>query len=418
MAKAEPQKGLLDDRGLDRYVKILQFASSISRLYSDNDSAYINYRLVEQAFVRVSGARDLSRMDVSFDALSPSGEGVGVKTFLGGKAPSRLEKVAEFTNQAAKGTFSGLSHEEKAFAVGNLRNSRIQSDARELTIDESLAKYHCVVRVHGQGFIHEEAMPLVDLEKIRPTTSTGKPIAKFPKNESGHVYFADSNSQYKYDVSKNTLFKRFDFSTGLNSERFDLPIREDIWDVLLRGEFDVLGEKSLDGESPIATPNGPSESVVLPLYSTAPGTYGKVLPKSGINQWNAGGRARKFGEAYIPVPSDVRKLAPNFFPDRDTPFRLALPNGKIVSAKICQADGKALMADPNVELLEWLYAILDGNQNRMLDRLRTRSPYTNADLIRVDRDSVIVEKSDEPGVDYSIRTAAIGSYERFVQEDC
>ena len=44
--------------------------------------------------------------------------------------------------------------------------------------------------------------------------------------------------------------------------------------------------------------------VILPLYSTEAGNR-IVHEKSGINQWNAGGRKRKFGESYIPIPSKI-----------------------------------------------------------------------------------------------------------------
>lgn len=408
---------LLNDDQHNRYVSVLQFASSISRLYSDNVSAYINYRMVEQAFIRVSGAFDLSRRDLSFDALTSAGEGIGIKTFLSSRGSRKLEKVAEFTNQAARGTFSGMNHEEKASMVARLRNDRISSDARELGIDEKTAKYHCVVRSNRGGFVHEEPMPLIDLGSIRATSPGGSLASKFPAKNDGHVYFTDGASQYKYDVSKNTLFKRFDLGLGQNSDQFDLPIKEDIWELLLRGDFNLDSLRdAVEAQDSVEGQPAPA-SVVLPLYSTRPGSYGQVLPKSGINQWNAGGRARKFGEAYIPVPSAVREKSPGFFPDQDTPFSLALPNGKIVKAKICQEGGKALMADPNIDLLEWLFPILDGGNNRMLDRLRNQIPYTTSDLVRVDRDSVFVEKSQDPGVDYTIRTASLGSYEAFIGEE-
>lgn len=408
---------LLGPEALQRYVRVLQFASSISQLYSQNESAYLNYRLVEQAFIRVTDSIDLSRRDLSFDALSTSGIAVGIKTFLGRPESRKLEKVAEFTNQAARGTFAGLDHEEKASMVAILRNDRIASDARELGIDEHLAQYHCVVRSDEGGFVHEEAMPLIDIASIRPTSPGGRPTRKFPSSIDGHVYFADKHSQYKFDVSKNTLFKRFELAEGRNSDLFELPIAKDIWELLLRSDVDFEFFKGGAKEAETIKGEKALDSVVLPLYSTRPGSYGQVLPKSGINQWNAGGRARKFGEAYIPVPAEVRTKAPNFFPDRDTPFLLSLPNGKIVKAKICQAGGKALMADPNIDLLEWLFPILDGGQNKMGDRLRTRNPYTTSDLVRVDRDSVIVEKAQGPDADYTIRTASLGSYEAFISED-
>lgn len=408
-------KMLLSTVNYGRYVKVLQFASSISRLFSENDSAYINYRVVEQAFIRTSDATDLSRQDLSFDALTRSGVGIGIKTFLGTSGSQKLEKIAEFTNQAARGNFVGLSHEEKAETVANLRNKRLASDASELGIDHRRAEYHCVVRSKGSGFIHEEPMAPMEISAIQPTTPGGSVAKKFPSISDGHVYFTDGNAQYKYDVSKNTLFKRFDLATGKNSELFDLPIREDIWDLLLQGDVDLgaLGVSSTDQPQTSTS----LDLVVLPLYSTRAESYGQVLPKSGINQWNAGDQARKFGEAYIPVPSAVRERFPDFFPGREKTFSVALPNGKIVKAKICQDGGKALMAEPNTELLEWLFPILDGGENKMLGRLRNQLPYTTSDLVRVDRDSVIIEKSKDPIVDYTIRTAPLGSYEAFMTDE-
>ena len=36
------------------------------------------------------------------------------------------------------------------------------------------------------------------------------------------------------------------------------------------------------------------------------------------------------------------------------PFNLELPGGKVLSAKICQSEDKALMSNPNKALGEWL----------------------------------------------------------------
>ena len=90
---------------------------------------------------------------------------------------------------------------------------------------------------------------------------------------------------------------------------------------------------------------------MLPLYSVRDGS---VPMKSGLNQWNAGGRARHEDEVYIPVPIAIHRNYPNFFPDRDTPFALHLPDGRVLSAKICQENGKALMSNPNRDLGNWL----------------------------------------------------------------
>ena len=79
-----------------------------------------------------------------------------------------------------------------------------------------------------------------------------------------------------------------------------------------------------------------------------------VPEKSGLNQWNAGGRARSYDEIYIPYPKEYRDISVGFFPARDTPFDLELPNGETISAKVCQDDGKAIMSNPNRDLGNWL----------------------------------------------------------------
>ena len=83
--------------------------------------------------------------------------------------------------------------------------------------------------------------------------------------------------------------------------------------------------------------------VVLPLYSPQ---QNAVPEKSGLNQWNAGGRKRSYDEVYISIPASIHQNYPNFFPSRDTPFTLITPDGKELSAKVCQDGGKALMTNP------------------------------------------------------------------------
>jgi hypothetical protein len=66
-----------------------------------------------------------------------------------------------------------------------------------------------------------------------------------------------------------------------------------------------------------------------------------------LNQWNAGGRERNMGEVYIPVPIEIHKKYPNFFPSRDEVSSLQIPTGEIFRAKLCQENAKALMTNPN-----------------------------------------------------------------------
>jgi hypothetical protein len=39
----------------------------------------------------------------------------------------------------------------------------------------------------------------------------------------------------------------------------------------------------------------------------------KVFEKSGLNQWNAGGRTRNKREVCIPIPNAINNNFPNFF---------------------------------------------------------------------------------------------------------
>ena len=102
-----------------------------------------------------------------------------------------------------------------------------------------------------------------------------------------------------------------------------------------------------------------------------------------LNQWNAGGRERHPNEVYIPVPKDIHCYYPTFFPYRNTPFILHLPDGNVLLAKICQSDGKALMSNPNKELGKCiLRKILKKKEGELI---------TMDDLNRYGFDSVCVE---------------------------
>ena len=147
-----------------------------------------------------------------------------------------------------------------------------------------------------------------------------------------------------------------------------------------------------------------SVSVILPLYSVIRGEP-QVPERSGINQWNASGRERKFGEAYIPIPASVRNNNPDFFPERDQPFKLLLPSGRIVTGKVCQQGGKALMTTPNVELCNWLFAKLDNNLEDAIRRFVRKDPYRYSDLLMVGIDSVKMTRVE--GAEHEFKLEAI-----------
>ena len=56
----------------------------------------------------------------------------------------------------------------------------------------------------------------------------------------------------------------------------------------------------------------------------------------------------------IPIPIEIHKRFPTFFPPRDQKFNLKVPTDEVLSAKVCQENSKALMTDPNKALSDWL----------------------------------------------------------------
>lgn len=393
--------------GLDEqaYKKIIQFTGSMSSLYSESDVPLIHPRLVEKLFCFTTGSKDLARHDSSFDAYQSGDRGVGVKTYRSDlKKTTNTEKVAEFTKIAASGVLHNKSKEDLAYSIAELRNMRVASDTAEYGLDLDKSYYHCLIRVPGGAFFHEEPYGKVNIPKITPADATGKATASFDSSNFGHVYFRDDVSFYSYNVSKNVLYKRFETSKGFNSDFFPIPIISDLLKKVVDDRF------SLPLESDTVHAIECAKTVVLPLYSSR--SENKVVaPRSGINQWNARGRVRSFGEAYIPVPIAVHREYPNFFPPRDTKFKLRLPNGKIIFAKICQQDGKALMSDPNTDLCEWLFSTIDGSMPEAEKRLVKEAPYTYSDLLHIGKDSVTVTKLEGEDADFEITSASLNSYE-------
>lgn len=395
---------------IEKYGDLVSYISKLSALFSDSTNAAIDSRFVEKLFCRLTQAKDISRQDVSFDAVFGAAGGVGIKTFVAGlNAKTKTEKVAEFAKDATDGIFQGLSNEDRAYKVTQLRNKRVLSDAAEmgLTLDDSF--YHCLVRRPESAFVHEEHYPLISAEAIVPTDKLGKPVKSFNASGVGHVYFTDGQNQYTFNVSKNVLMKKFDLTIGYNSEAIPTPIDFDIWSTLLGPK---IGKEAFEDE---VKTSETEDYVVLPLFSTRSFKLKKVAVKSGINQWNAAGRPRKFGESYIPVPAQIHKLFPTFFPGRDVTFTLLLPNGQQVAAKLCQDGSKALMSSPNDVLCKWLFATLDGSFEVAERRLKAKNPYTYEDLRIIGKDSARVTRTPNGPTDYRLELVPIGSYDSFLE---
>jgi len=393
----------------DLYNQLLRAVGTYSRLFSESQTPFFHSRFVEKLYARASGAHDLSRKDMSFDAKDASNAGIGVKTFVASNLTgSKKEKIAEFPKNAGLGDFKFLPPRELAIKVSELRNLRVKSDAAEFGIDLNGSIYHCLIRVPGKCMVHEEPYSLIDIDKIRPVDQQLN-TSRVWVTGKGSTYFTDGVDYYSFNGAKSVLMKRFDFKQGVNGAPVPIAISEDIFESILQNTLlESLQANGIKMKKNIK--NDPF--VVLPLYSTRGET--KAVPeKSGINQWMAGGRERKFGEAYIPIPAKIHTMYPDFFPERDVVFKTDLPDGKSIQTKVCQDGRKALMSNPNNALCDWLYRLIDGDPSVAEKRFSSARPYTYQDLEAVGKDCVKISKVGK--LHYKLEMMNLGSFEDFLE---
>lgn len=363
------------------YKKMLAIMGSLSRLYSESDEPYLDYRVAENLFCKSFKADNLSRDCTSADA-SLNGVGFGIKTF-GEKRGNTMEKVAEFN--ANSSSFKDFDIEGLVKEIARLRNERIETTMKIYALEQMI--YHCVTRTKGKMHVLETPMHFIDIDSIKVLEASKTSIS-----------FKDKYEEYSFNFSKNTLFKRFIIKDTVSEVQ--VKIIEDPFDVL-------SGLTSIELPTIVNLTFSPIETeyphVFLPLYSTRSGEEKEVGEGSGLNQWNAKGRKRDLDEAYIPVPAWIHKKFPNFFPDMDTPFELMLPNKQTMSAKICQQGGKALMSNPNLALGKWILRdILSIPKGELV---------TYKKLEDIGLDAVVIYKL--PNGNYKIDFAKIGSYDEF-----
>lgn len=360
---------------LNNYIDLLQRVGSLSRLFSDSSTPYLYYRAAENIFCRSFEANNHSRSDTSADA-SKGQAGLGLKTFID-KNGSSWQKIAEFNKRRME--YSDLNDKPELLVtnISRLRNKRLDFAKSLHGLDNLI--YHCVTRSKGRFHIFEEAMKYVDIENI-----TLKSI------NSNTIHFTDGHEDYNFNLSKSTLFKKF---VTQNSLDFDVSVIEDPFDFLTKlNMLEIFPSK----DKYIG-------SVLLPLYSFTP-DKGKYVPeKSGLNQWNAGGRKRDDKEVYIRIPAWIHTNFIGFFPPRSETFNLKLPDGKILSAGVFQDGAKALMSNPNRALGNWLI-------DKVL-KIESGKVVTYLDLEDVGIDSVEIQKIDDNN--FSINFRQIGSYENF-----
>lgn len=364
------------------YIRLLQTIGSLSNLFADSRSPFLYYRLMENIFCKAFEARNYARSDISVDAGKDK-VGLGLKTFLQNNGKT-LQKVAEFNKESY--LLKGLNADDLILKVSEMRNQRILTTQRICNLDDVI--YHLITRSDEFMGVYEEPMDLVNISKIKVTDV-----------KKTTVSFIDGLNEYNFNISKSTLFKRFNTTNKNLIIGFNVNILEDPFDFLLslNGEKDKI-ELAEDNKEVI-------DSIILPLYSTRDGLVPK---KSGLNQWNAGGRKRDPDEVYIPIPAWIHKFKPNFFiynteDFKTDPFNVTLPNGEILSMRVAQQGGKALMSDPNKALGKWILRdILDLKEGVLVTK-------SMLDIIGID--SIMLSKHIDNS--YSLDFLKSGSYDLF-----
>ncbi len=364
------------------YCDLLKSIGALSRLYSDNECPYIGYREAENMFCLAFEADNLSRSDVSADAAK-DGIGIGMKTFLNTNGRS-LQKVAEFNKDAD--LYRGKDSKEIVNIVAELRNERINSTMRIHGLHKMI--YHCVVRSERKIMVFEENMDEVDIDSIKNI-----------KESKNIITFRDNKHEYSFNISKSTLYKRFITPNSLLID-LDIDVIDNPYEAIRKL---VTDRSNLLKFVPIMKNK---EHIFLPLYSVKKGN--KYVPeKSGLNQWNAGGRKRDVNEVYISIPSWIHKEFEGFFPKRDVVFDLILPDKSKLSAKVCQDGGKALMSNPNLDLGKWiLRQVMNLDEGELL---------TYEKLEDLGIDSVVIYKEDNSK--YSINFTKLDSFEQFKEDN-
>lgn len=375
-----------------RYFEMLRLLASLSKLFSESTTPYLDYRIAENLFCKYYSAINDARSCTAFDARLGT-LGIGIKTF-GIQKGNSVEKIAEFNK--LKPVLDELNGKKLAVQLAQFRNDRIQIANNTYDLEKSI--YHIVGRSKGTLKIFNTDYELIDIDDIHEI-----------KDSKTSISFISGNCFYNFNKSKSVLMKKFILPEQYKEIPVDIladPLQ--LLSELLQGEgktniIDITENKIFKGD----------DYVVLPLYSTR-GKEMRVPEKSGLNQWNAGGRRRDENEVYIPVPREIHKKYPTFFPDRDTPFELLLPNGTSLSAKICQENGKALMSNPNSDLGEWIL--------RKVLRKKPGELVTANDLAKYGIDSVRIEKkhrkneNDEEVFEISFTTSEYENYNEFINE--
>lgn len=382
----------------EAYKNMLSIVGSLSKLFSDSVSPYLYYRAHENIFAKYFNVTNNARSDDSADAYDLINKiGIGLKTWVG----QDTQKVAEFGKLRPE--YENLRGIELIRKIAFYRNERIRITKNSHSLQSMV--YHIIKRIPGYMCIYEAAFSSIDIDHIQLIPGRGN---------ANNTYFTDGKHTYTFSLSKNTLYMVFDTMELLDS--FPVSILDD--------PYDFLSSLSKNNNQVINLVNQsvPDDNkLCLRLYSSLKDGRKFVPEKSGLNQWNGFRRSfkrnslgetteiketrRNPNELYIPFPKEDRERKTDFFPPRDEPFELLLPDGTKLQAKVCQDDGKAIMSNPNKDLGKWLL--------RDVFELPEGVAVTYDMLMVFGIDSVMFTRLGERV--YSIDFCELGTYENFYQ---
>lgn len=379
-----------DEESRKLYTDLLKMMGLLSNLFAESKNPFLYYRAMENIFCKAFHADNLSRSDVSADA-GKNGIGIGLKTFLQNNG-NTFQKIAEFNKESY--LLRDLMGTDLVRMVSEMRNQRIESTMRICNLYDMM--YHLVTRSNKYMAIYEEHMDLININNIKITQTNNTTI-----------HFTDSLHDYSFSLSKSTLLKRFDTTDKRKIFGFDVEVLADPYDFLLNIKNGKISKTELNAT--LSDSDDFIDYIVLPLYS--PRTK-QVEEKSGLNQWNAGGRPRSENEVYISIPSWIHQKKKDFFTynsdeNKTNPFDVKLPNGKIISMRVAQQKGKALMSNPNSALGEWIL--------RDILELKPKVLVTKEILDMIGIDSVKLSKTGDGR--YYLDFLKSGSYEEFEEEN-
>lgn len=366
----------------EQYKKMLSIIGNLTLLFSESNCPYLPYRAHENIFCKYLEAENLARFDCSADAKK-NRIGIGLKTWMG----SDDQKIAEFGR--LRETYRNLAGYDLVRKISEYRNERIRVTKNLHGIDEMI--YHIVKRIPNAMQIIEYAFSYINIDNLSIIDGRGN---------VNNTYFTDGVHTYHFSISKNTLYMIFENIEVLDS--FEVEIMADPYNYLMN--LSDTNRPTMDyAQLDPAQHFNKENQLCLRLYSTKSDGTKFVAEKSGLNQWNAGGRRRNPNEVYIPYPVEDRERSIGFFPPRDTVFDLTLPDGSTIPAKVCQQDNKAIMSNPNKVLGEWLL--------RNVFELQEGTLLTYQMLEVFGIDSVVFTKVDN--LKYTVDFAETGTYEEF-----